>query len=159
MTMLSATLKSNLLAMGLFDNEPDAIAAWAGAFKTYFSSASAGPVPVVAAALTSPEAAMKGAMVGLSTGGAAVLQAGILAFWGALNPVATYFPAGLTITPPVGLAGLAASLGAVFAANVVGAKSAVDSYDAIAAAIHAANAGGIVAFPIPPAGIGPQTIL
>ena len=159
MALSQATLKTKFLDMGLFGDEPAACAAWASAFRQYFASAAAGVVPVVAAALSTPQAAMASAMTGLSTTGPAAIQAGIVAFWGAMNPAATYFPASTAITPPPGIAALAVQLTAVFLANVVGSKSAADSYDAIATAIHAAcSVGGQAVFPPPPGGIGPQPI-
>lgn len=158
--MLSkSTLKSKLLEVGLQSTESEACLAWAEAYRTYFSSAAAGPVPVVAAALATPKSEMAAAMTGLSVTGAAAIQAGVAAFWTSLAGVAaTAFPASTTATPPAGVTALAAALTAVFLANTSGSLSAEDSYDAIAAAIHTASTGGIAVFPTPSAGIGPQTI-
>jgi hypothetical protein len=94
-------------------------------------------------------------MTGLSVTGPAAIQAGIVAFWGAIIP-ATAWTGVTAITPPPPLAGLVASLTLVFAANVAGKKSKDDSMTAIANAIHTANLGGIAAWPLP---IGPQPIL
>jgi hypothetical protein len=159
MALSQSTLKAKLLDMGLFSTEPAACAAWAHAYRLYFASAAAGAVPVVPSALDAPENAMKGGMTGLSVTGPAAIQAGVLAFWTSLAGVAaSAFPASTTVTPPAGVSALSGTLTAVFAANMAGSKSAADSYDAIATAIHAASAGGQAVFPPPPGGIGPQPI-
>jgi hypothetical protein len=159
MALVSAALKAELVGMGLFSDEPSACAAWAAAYRKYFEGAAAGVVPVIPAALGAPEAAMLSGLTGLSTSGAAAIQTGILAFWGAMTPAASYFAASTAITPPVGLSSLSVTLTTVFASNVAGALSADACYDAIASAIHTASAGGIAVFPPPPGGIGPQTIV
>lgn len=159
MTLQSSDLKTGFLAMGLFYSEEEACAGWALVYREYFEAAIAGTVPVIAAALDGPEATMAAAMAGLSTAGPASIQAGVSAFWLALTPAATYFPAATGITPPAGVTGLASALSGVFAANIAGSKSAGESYEAISAAIHLASAGGIAIFPPPPGGIGPQTIV
>lgn len=149
MTMNATTLKDELVAIGLFDTEPAAIAGWAAAFRKYFEYAEA-RVPVNAIALGTPEAAMAGAMTGLSTSGAAAITAGVTAFWSSLALLpATYFTGAMLITPPPLLSGVTALLTATFAANIAGEKSAEDSYAAIAANIRASNAGGSATFPGP----------
>lgn len=154
----STTLKDRLLEVGLQSSETAARAAWAYAYRKYFETAAAGPVPVIPSALDTPETAMSGAMVGLSTSGAAAIQSGVVAFWGALFAAGTF--AGATaITPPVGITSLSSALTAVFLSNTAGSKSAEDSYGDIANAIHTASSGGIAVYPVPPTGIGPQTIV
>ena len=162
MAMSDSILTGELKVMSLFDNEPDAAAAWANAFDVYFQDAEAtAGGPVVPAGLSACKSAMEGALSGMSApgAGAAALQAGILAYWGAIVP-ATAWPPATAITPPPGLSGLAATLAPVFAANAVPGVTKDQAMDAIAAAIHEVNiVGGIAVFPVPPAGIGPQPIL
>lgn len=148
--MSATTLKDELLAMGLFDNEPEAIQGWAAAFRTYFEDAVAGAVPVETSALDAPESAMAGAMTGLSTSGASAIQAGVIAFWAALVAApAVYFVGATLITPPLGLSGLAAALTTVFANNTATKASASTAYAAISGANNAANTGGTATFPGP----------
>lgn len=107
---------------------------------------------------TNPKAAMKAALAGMSVPsvGAAKIQAGVSAFWATLAaPASAYFTGATAITPPPGLAGLAATLTSVFAANTAGAVDKTTALNNVATAIHAANAGGIATFPTP---VGPQTI-
>lgn len=154
MAMLQTTLADELKALALYDNEPDAIQAWADAFAAYFGDAESNAVIIAPAAIPAAKAAMAGAMTGLSMTGAAALQAGIVAFWGALVP-ATAWPTTTAITPPPGLSGLAAALQVVFDANTIGGLSKDASMTAIAGAIHPINAvGGTATWP----GLGPQPI-
>lgn len=160
MAMLQTTLATELKALALYNDEPSAIQAWADAFANYFQGdgategAQSNALYITPAAIPAAKAAMVGAMTGLSTAGAAAIQAGIVAFWGALVP-ATAWPTTTAITPPPGLSGLAVALQAVFDANTVGGLSKDDSMTAIAGAIHPINAvGGTATWP----GLGPQPI-
>lgn len=163
MTLSSTTLADELKAMGLFDNEPDAVEEWAEAYKTYMEEATSNLVDIMAVALVPAKAAMVAAMsdtepptgIGLSTSGATAIQAGTLAFWGAIIPSVAW--TGVTaITPPVLLSGLATILEGVFTANKNGSLSKNASMNAIAAAIHANSLGGTATWPTP---VGPQSIL
>lgn len=161
MAMSADTLATELKAMPLFDNEPDAAAAWADAFDVYFQDAEAGAGgPVVPAGLAPCKAAMESALSGMSGSGqgAAKIQAGILAYWGEII-AATAWVTCTEVTPPPGLSGLAAALQAVFSGNAVPGVTKDQAYDNIATAIHGINiVGGIAVFPVPPGGIGPQPI-
>ena len=162
MAMSDSTLAAELKAVPLFDNEPDAAAAWANAFDVYFQDAEAtAGGPVVPAGLSACKSAMEGALSGMSApgAGAAALQAGILAYWGGIVP-ATAWATCTGVTPPPGMSALAATLTPVFLANTAPGVTKDQAMDAIAAAIHGVNiVGGIAVFPVPPAGIGPQPIL
>jgi len=153
--MLINTLKSELLSLELFNTEASAISAWANAFRIYFEDAESNLIPISVPALGTPEAAMKGAMTGLSTAGASAIQAGIVAFWGSLTAApATYFAAATVITPPPGLSGIATALQAIFDTNISSRASKEEAMAAIAGVIHPANLGGTATFPaIPPASI------
>lgn len=155
MALLSTTLATELKAMDLYDLEADAINAWAAAYKEYMKGATSNGVTIVPVALVPAEAAMVGALTGLSTSGATALQAGIVAFWGAIVP-ATAWPTVTVITPPPLLAGLGAALTTVFTANMSGALSKDASMDAIATSIHTNSLGGTATWPVP---IGPMAIL
>lgn len=161
MAMSADTLAMELKAMPLFDNELDAVSAWADAFDAYFQSAEAGAGgPVVPAGLAPCKAAMEAALTGMSGSGqgAAKIQAGIQAYWGAII-AATAWATCTSVTPPSGLSGLAAALQATFSGNAVPAVTKDQAYDSIATTIHGINAvGGVAVFPAPPGGIGPQPI-
>lgn len=179
MTRQASVLASRLDALvGNFGTEADATEAWAEAFTSYFEGGSppnpalaaiAGAVPVIAASLrtlpapaTSPKGSLKSGLAGMSTTvsgtpqAAIKIAAGLASFWSAMGGAATSFFSGATaITPPAGLAGLAATLQSTFDANKAGGLTKTAALNAIATAIHAANAGGIATFPTP---VGPQTI-
>jgi len=148
MVMTINKLKSELMGLDLYDNEPDAINAWSTAWKNYFLDAAANGIPVVPSIVDVGVVAMKPAMVGLSMTGAASLQAGIVAFWGALVPAA--FATCITITPPPAITGIAAALLPVFYANVAGSLSKDACCLSVATVLHTNNLGGIAIFPALP---------
>ena len=156
MAMSSAALTTELQGLSMYTVEIDAINAWVTAFSTYFEDASSNGVPIVVAALIPAEAAMAGAMTGLSTAASNAIQAGILAFWGAIIP-AVAWPTVLAIVPPTLLSGLSVTLDAVFLSNTNGSLDKNTSMAAIATVIHTANLGGIATWPTP--GPGPQPII
>ena len=161
MVMSAATLATELKNLTLFDTESAAAAALAGVFATYSKHALAGAAgTVLAPGLSACPAAMEAALSGMSAlgQGASKIQAGIIAYWGAITPVTAWVTC-TGVTPPPGLSGLATALSSVFASNISGAVTKDQAYDAIAGAIHTINAsGGIAVFPVPPGGIGPQPI-
>lgn len=151
MAMSSATLASELdTHTGNTNTEAAARTAWAKAFRNYFEDSFAGAVPVIKAALSTPEAAMDAGLAGMSTTGAASIQAGITAFWAsmALSPV-TYFAGATIIVPPAGLTSLAGLLTAQFSVNTSGALDKTTSLNNIAGIIHASNLGGTATFGVP----------
>jgi hypothetical protein len=153
--MMQATdLKTALLAMALVDDEAAAWSAWADAYRSYFAAAASNGVTAQAAGLVAAQSAMAAAMTGLKTSGAAAVQAGIVAFWGALVPTAV-FPPSTIITPPAGLAGIAAQLALIFAANVAASADRDTSIGAIADALHTASSGGTATFPGSPPIVAP----
>jgi len=154
MAMSSATLKAELVALNLYEDEGDAIAGWSAAFKTYFLDAACNGIPVTPAALVPCEAAMKGAMIGLSLTGAVAIQAGIVAFWGALIP-AVAFPPAISLIPPPALAGISTALIPVFLASTTGKLGTDPAMEAISTVIHANNLGGTAAFIGPPPLVAP----
>ncbi|OGO08149.1 MAG: hypothetical protein A2Y61_00245 [Chloroflexi bacterium RBG_13_60_13] len=160
MALNQTTLADELVALDLYDNEPGAIQAWADAFAAFWegdgvtNGAQSNAFYVSPAATPAAKAAMIGAMPGLAVSGAAALQAGIAAFWGALVPP-TAWPSTTVITPPPGVANLAAALQTTFDANRDGASSEEDSMSAIAATLYAASLGGTATWSQP---LGPQPI-
>lgn len=156
MSRTKAAIEAELLALTLYDNEPDAIDAWAEAYTAYFEDAQSAvtSVPVISAALHAaggPKELMAAAMVGLSTAGAAAIVAGITAFWGRLvtGPASSYFSGATVIAPPAAIAGLSAALVATFATNIATSASKADAMGAIADDLHTASNGGTVTFPGP----------
>ena len=148
MTLSASTLGDELKAMGLYDNESDAIDAWAAAYRAYFEDATSNSVTIVPASLIASESAMAVGMVGLKTTGALSIQAGIAAFWAAIIPSVAW-PTVTAIAPPVLLTGISAALTTVFTANKEGELSKDESMDAIAASIHINSAGGLATWPGP----------
>lgn len=155
MTLLAATLATELKNTGLYTTEAEAIDAWASAYKTYMLGATSNAIVITPAALDAAKLAMVGALTGLSVNGATALQAGIVAFWGAIVPATAWLTV-TVITPPVLLTGLTAALTSVFASNKTGSLSKNDSMDTIAGAIHTNSLGGTATWPTP---VGPQPIL
>lgn len=165
MVLVLATLASNLESLEPSDNELDAIDNLAGAWEGYFAGASVLGIPTTTGSLAGATTAMKGALVGLSAPGAApaVIQAGILAFWGVVSGAA----ATIWITVPPTLAailspgafGIAAALPPVFLNNRIADLSLAQAAQAVAAVLHLGGIGGIATLPPPPVGPGPVPIL
>ncbi len=151
MPLNPSTLSNQLKNMTPTDQETIAISRFADAYISFMSEAQCGPIPIVPIALQSaPKAAMIAAMTGMSTAGAASIQAGITAFWGAMVPLAaTLFPSALVITPPPTLAGLSALLLPVFAANTTAKLDLDASCSAIATVIYTGSLGGMATIPTP----------
>ncbi len=149
MALSSATLSTQLQAIS-GATEAAAITAWSEAWATYFAGAVAGSGPGVAFTTTpvtiaAARAAMEAAMVGLATSGQGdnEVQDGITAWWTYLsaNPAACFAGAS-AVAAPGGLSGIAAAVAALFATNSAPGVTAATACDAIAAALHTANAGG-----------------
>ena len=146
--MAQATMKAELVAVELYEDEALARAAWALAYANFFYEAESNGVPVSAGSLAIPQASMESAMTGLSTAGAAAIQSGITAFWAALLP-ALVFPGATVITPPPGLGGIAALLTSTFAANTSAKADKDAAMDAIATDLFNSSLGGTATFPGP----------
>lgn len=150
MSMAQAILKSELVALGLYGVEAQAVAAWSGAWSAYFADAETNGIPIVPAALPAAEAAMAAALVGMSVDGADKIQAGIQAWWNTMVAAPASFWVGcILIAPPPGLPGISAALQAAFDANISGQVTKDAAYDAIAGVLHPANLGGAATFPGP----------
>jgi hypothetical protein len=158
--LTASSLEAELKALTLYAEEAPAAVAWADAYVAYLGGATAGGLPVLPAGLAAGKPTLISGLTGMASGGqgAAKLQAAVLGFWGALVPTACWAGA-LALVPPAGLSGLAASLQGVFSAVVSGQKDKDAAAADVSAAIHAAHVGGIVTFPPPPGGLGPQTIV
>jgi len=149
MTKLGDELEAEITAT---DTESTARQAWADAWLEYFTDAQIAvpSLPILTAALDATRDVMRDAMTGLSTTGAAAIQAGLVAWWGAMAAApSAYFTGATVITPPTGIASIATGLATVFAANTTAALSLEDSADAIAGVMHTANALGTATFPGP----------
>lgn len=150
MPLAPPILSAALVKVGLHENEPGAIKAWADAWLQYFGVASAG-VPVNQKALKgNPLRALQGGLVGMSApgGGPASIQKAITAFWGALaaSPAAV-FPAALIVIPPPGLSGIATAILGIISSNTSGNLPVPTAYLNLATAIHGCNVGGTATFP------------
>jgi hypothetical protein len=132
MAKSAATLVSSLTGIGVFILEPPAILGWATSWTTYFSTAESNSISILPTILPAAQAAMVAAMTGLSSAtDATPIQAGITAFWNALTPASAVFPGALSITPPPGLATMAADIILSATANVAASNSAAASYGII----------------------------
>jgi hypothetical protein len=150
MARSQTTLKDELVAMGLFGDEADAIDAWTAAWSAYFEDAETNGIPVTPAALPSAEAQMDTAMAGMSEEdkGAQRIQDGITAWWSAMTAApASFFSGCIAISPPPGLPGIASALQSAFDSNRDGEVTAEQAYQAISAVLHPANVGGQATFP------------
>lgn len=146
--MIAATLSTQLQSISGTD-EASTITAWTAMWATYFAAALAGSGPGVlftanASPINTAKAAMAAAMSGMCASGAAAakIQAGIIAWWGALaaSP-GSYFTGASSITAPAGLTGIAAGLPALFDLNKLETTKA-PACDRIATFFHDQNAGG-----------------
>jgi hypothetical protein len=150
MTLLQATLASELEAMVPVEAEAQGIDNFSNAFEMYFYDASVLGVPCAPTTLAAAAAALKSAMVGISSTGTAAIQAGIVAFWGVIaTSTPTIWPGSLSATPPPGLSGIAAALQTVFTANTAGGLDLAASAAAVAAALHPTQLGGFAVQPTP----------
>lgn len=150
MAMSQTTLKDEMVAMGLFGTEADAIDTWTAAWSAYFADAETNGIPVTPASLPTAESAMAGALAGMSASGAGAqkIQDGITAWWGAVAAVpADFFTGSILITPPPGLSGIKDALQTKFDENRDGKVTEDAAYNAIAGVLHPANLGGIATFP------------
>ena len=150
MAMSQTTLKDEMVAMGLFGTEAEAIDTWTAAWSAYFADAETNGIPVEAAALPTAEAAMAAALAGMSASGAGAqkIQDGVTAWWGAMVAApAAFFPAAILITAPPGLSGIKNALQSAFDSNTSGEVTEEAAYNAIAGVLHPANLGGIATFP------------
>ena len=150
MAMTALALKNELVTLAFYDNEPDAIDAWKLALVEFFKLVQANALIALPAGVVAASATMTAAMSGLSVTGAAAIQAGFVAWWAqaAVTPAALW-PGAIVVAPPAGLAGLAAALTPVFAANTAGGLSKDASMVAIANAIYPLLAGGQMTMPGP----------
>lgn len=153
-------LTDGLKLLALYGDEASAVTALVDAFLYYFADMESGGIPVVPAGVEATQAAFAGALSGMSASGAgaAKIQAALQAFWAALVP-AVCWPGALAIVPPPGLSGVASGLSGVFASVVSANKTKDEAASLVAGVIHPAMAGGVVNFPPPPGGAGPQPIL
>jgi hypothetical protein len=156
MVMLTSTLASALAQNPNTDSEAIAIQGFVNAWIQYFSTATAGLVPIVSPLLLgpipAPQGAMIAAMTGLSTDGADVIASGISAFWTAMIPLATtLFPTATLLVAPTTLTLLPVALISVFEANTEGKLDATTCYQNIATVINSFNA-------VPPLAAGIATL-
>lgn len=126
--------------------EAAARTAWGTAFRAYFNAAitsngvSFTSSNIVKALIAST---MANAMTGLSTSGPAAIQAGIDAWWTAMQGApSTYFSGATAIAKPAGLTSIASGMEAsVFVANRLETTKAA-AMDRLANYLHGLNAGG-----------------
>jgi hypothetical protein len=168
MALVQATLSSGLANMTPTGSEATAISNFVTVWDNYWSNASVLGVTATPGSYAAGLSAMQGALSGLSASGAAAgkIQSGIQAFWTAIAASASAIfivaPTVLVppITPPPGIAGIAAALAAAFGAATAGSLSLADAADAVATALHTAGGlGAVVSGSVVPAPPAPIPIL
>ena len=149
-TTLAVELENN---MAIVDNESDAINNLSAAWEAYFYDASVGGISVNPGSLAAATSAMKTALVGMASNGANAIQLGVTAFWSIVATAAptiwTTVPPCTAAMPPPTLGAIGATLNSVFASNVAGELDKTACMNAIAAALHPLNLGGICTIPSP----------
>lgn len=118
----------------------------ASAYGDYMHGAVAGAVPIIAAAVDATAVpAMAGAMTfatdATAAQGAAVVTAGVVAFWAAMAAAPATFFAGATLITPPAFASLTAALTAVLEDATADGATLEDAAADLAAGLHAATAG------------------
>jgi hypothetical protein len=149
-SLSSATLASELLAVVPETLEADAIQNLADAFADYCVGAQAA-TPILAGGIALGKAAFISTASGLSTSGAgaAKIVAAIHAFWSAVaGGLSASFAGATAITPAFGSL-VSGDLQPVFDSNTSGSASLVAATSALASAIHAKKGGGTVTTPGP----------
>jgi hypothetical protein len=164
MVLLQNTLASELEAMALVDTEAEGIDNFANAFETYFYDATVTGLSINPLSLTNSTNALKGAMTGISSGGAdSLIQAAITAFWTQMAIdfalIWTTIPPLISITPPPTLSAIGGTLTGVFESNKENDLSLQDAAATIAGAIHPNQLGGLAVLGPPPPGGVPTPIL
>ena len=166
MVLAAATLASGLANMAPTDSEGSAIQAFVDAWEAYFDQSTVAATQATHGSYPTALSAMAAAMAGCSASGAAAakIQAATVAFWSALAPLAAvvWQPSVVLVppaVPPPGLSGIAAALAPVFTSNQGGNLSLSAAANAVAGALHSANAGGTVPGSIPPSPPAPIPIL
>ena len=147
------TLASGLETMTPTAEEQPAIVAFSNAWSDYFAGSIVSGVTAVPGTFDPGIAAMQTAMVGFSAenAGAAGIQSGITAFWGAISPLAAAIwplaPAAVlaAVTPPPLVGAIAADLLAMFPVIVEAKLSLHDAATTIAAKLHTDGGTGALA--------------
>ena len=170
MPLTPSTLANQLQNMTPTTSELEAITRFTDAYIAFMSESVVTlvpPIPIVPIGLQgAPKTACIAAKTGLSIDGATAIQSGLIAFWGAMMPLAaTLYPTATLLVPPAaflpGATILSPLLTTVFAANVQGQLSLADCCTAIASVIYTASLGGTATVPllVPPFTPTPTPIL
>lgn len=151
MVMSASVLAAQLANLDPVPTEAQAIITLTNAYGVFAADATAG-VPITPAGVDLGKAAMQAALVGMSVpgAGAAIMVAGVQAFWGAVAAgLAVSFAAAIAIVPPPH-AGLLPLLISSFAANTTSAAPKAVATMLIATDFYSqAIIGGGVTFPGP----------
>lgn len=169
MALSSPTLASGLTALLPTTSESDAIGRIVDAWEAYFDQSQLGLVTAVHGSYAAALSAMRSAMAGLSAAnaGATKIQAGLIAFWTTVAPLAATVwpqtPPPVTTppaTPPPTLSGVAAALQAQWTVDIAAQASLSTGASNTAAILHTnAGLGGICVITTPPATAVPTPIL
>lgn len=144
----------SILAKGFVDMNDDPASEFASVgpkiakiYEDFMATSSAGPLPLLKPAITLGSGAFIGAFSPLLLTPAmpfsTALQAGILAFWGALAAPGAYGPTCVTVIPPAGLAALGATLEPILLSNTTSGLDKIQSAQLLSSAIMTAHVGGV----------------
>jgi hypothetical protein len=149
MSMALAKMEDELIALGLYGDEPSAIEAWADAYHNFMLDAECNAIPAMPSPMDTCKTAMGLAMTGLSVTGAVAIQAGIAAYWNAMVPLTSgIFVSSIPpMTPPPTISGISAALLPVFISNVATEANKEDAMSAIASVLFSNSLGGSCSFP------------
>lgn len=144
MAMTQAKLASELNVMDPTGDSALAAQRLAQAYANYCADATA-LTPILPAGVELGRVAMQSALLGMNTGGQAVFEAGILAFWTAVAGGLTLsFAAAIAITPPTN----AFNFAPAYDLNLAGGVTKAQATANIAAVWHPATiVGGTVSTP------------
>lgn len=150
--MLAATLANELTGVTPTMIEAQAINNLTTAYANYCKAAMSNGIPVNPAAITTSQAAMATAMVGISAPNASttILVNGLRTFWVTIaSLLAGSFAGAIAITPPP-FASVEAALMSLFPTITAGGDTLEVASQKVAAVIHADTIiGGICTFPGP----------
>jgi len=152
MTLVKATLATELESMVPTASELEARQRFASAWTAYFYDASVAGTPCSPDSLIAAEAAMVAALAGMSSSGkgANKIQGAVDAFWVVVVNNGTSIWAG-TIAPytaPSTISGIGVALRSVFDANIAARKSLEDAVVSVAQVLHdSGGLGGIATMP------------
>lgn len=148
MSLALSKMESELLNLGLYGTEVDAINVWSLAYYNFMSDAVTGGVPINTTNLVGAQSVMATAMAGLSSIPHTSIKNGITAFWEfmAATP-GTIFTGAIELSAPTTLSLIEVQLGVVFGNNLATSASKEDAAADVATVMYNNSLGGMATFP------------